>query len=267
MAGARTALLILLAAVVAGVALISLLTRPSGNRAAQEADIAYCLAPGHQSDLVTAAFNLGLVWQGSSPSAVQVAGGSLPLGAWRSKDKAQFDEACDAVAAPAFAASVGAPVGDSGLVGLLKILLPLGAGSILTLLVDVFKQGQERRWVQAGALNDSWLAFRGIIEAYRDAKVDRSPDDEPARRDIEAFRRDLRGRLRLVELRNRKLPIDTLMVMLNKGLGGDLGKDWAPGESQESFSKRRERADAITDALDEFDSALLQVVGNLQRRF
>ncbi|MBO0819549.1 MAG: hypothetical protein J2P26_01725, partial [Nocardiopsaceae bacterium] len=99
MAGSRAGLFALLILVV--FIAVDWLFQSSSGQASRDADLVYCLSPAHQSGLVNSAASLGLVEPGSSPSAIRVSGPDMSLAAWRSKDDADFQRACDAYAAPA----------------------------------------------------------------------------------------------------------------------------------------------------------------------
>ena len=238
--------------------------QPRDNGPSRAADLVYCLAPAHRAGLVDAAVSLGFADLGSTQAAMHVGKSVIPVGAWQTKDGADFQRACAAYAAPAFAAG-GSSAGDSGLGGILAVLIPLAAGSLLTLAADVFKQGSDRHWEQIEALRDSWAAFRGVVEAYAKARR-RSPDAAPAQAEIDALRRDLMTRLRRAQSRNRKSPtIAVLKTRLTKELGAALAEGWAAGDSQEKFDQRRERADEITKALEDYDSCLQRIAEKLER--
>jgi hypothetical protein len=263
MAGSRTALFALLVLVV--IVLADWLFQTSSESATPHADLVYCLAPAHQAGLVDAAVSLGFVGGGSTPAAMRVADSAITLGTWRARDDADFQQACDAYAAPSVGSAGSSP--ESGPIGsLFNILLPVAVGALLAFAFDEFKQGSDRRWAQADALRDSWAAFRGVIETYLTERQRMPPDGVPAQSDIDAHRRDLADKLRTIQSQYRRSPaLATLKGELSGELGDGIGTGWVPGITQDDFTDRKGRADGLTKKLNDFDSSLQRVAGKLER--
>jgi hypothetical protein len=265
MAGSRTAVFALL--ILVPIVLVDWLFQTSSESRTSNADLVYCLAPAHQAGLVDAAASLGFVVGGSTPAAVRVADSdsAISLGTWRARDDADFEQACDAYAAPSVG-SVGSS-SESGPVGsLFNILLPVAVGALLAFAFDEFKQGSDRRWAQADALRDSWAAFRGMIETYLTERQKLPPDGVPAQSDIDARRWDLTDKLRTIQSQYRKSPtLVTLKSELSGKLGDGIGAGWVPGVTPVDFTERKGRADGLTRALNDFDSSLQRVAGRLER--
>jgi hypothetical protein len=263
MAGSRAALFALLVLVV--IVLADWLFQTSTGAPSPDADLVYCLAPAHQAGLVDAAVSLGSVGGGSTPAAVRVSNSAITLGTWRARDDADFQRACDAYAAPSVK-SAGLSA-ESGTIGsLFNILLPVAVGALLAFAFGEFKQGSDRRWAQADALGDSWAAFRGMTETYLADRQKLRPDGVPAQSDIDARRRDLADQLRTIQSQYRRSPaLATLRGKLSGELGDRIGTGWVPGETTVEFTRRKERADELTNTLNGFESSLERVAGRLKR--
>jgi len=263
MAGSRTALFALLVLVV--IVLADWLFQASSENATPDASLVYCLAPAHRAGLVDAAVSLGFVGVGSTPAAVRVANSAITLDTWRARDDADFQRACDAYAPPSVG-SAGSSAESGPIGGLFNILLPVAVGALLAFAFDEFKQGSDRRWAQADALRDSWAAFRGVIETYLADRQKLRPDGVPAQSDIDARRRDLTGQLRAIQSQYRRSPtLATLKSELLGELGDGISTGWVPGITPEDFTERKGRADVLTKALNDFESSVQRVAGELER--
>lgn len=267
MAGLRTALFALL---IFGVfVLLYFLFQPGPDTITQDADLVYCLAPGHQAGLVDAAESLGVVDAGSTPAAVRVAGRPVSLGTWQHRDATDFQEACGAYAAPAVQSGGSADAGSASSVidNLLNILLPVAAGALLTVSIDEFKQGSDRRWAQADELRAAWTAFRGIVDKYVEARRPVPPGTLPEKSEIDALRRALDAKLLTVHSQHRNSPtVKWLRDQLGQEFGDGIAAGWPGGNGAQVPMERAQRADAIRDKLSQFDSSLEVVAGKLERR-
>ena len=137
MTGSRTALIALL--ILAVFALADWLSQPGPDTTMQDADLVYCMIPGHQAGLVAAAVSLDLADPGSTPAAVRVAGHRVSFSTWRAKNSGDFQRACAAYAVPAFSAKGSpAPASDRSVIAsLLNLLLPVAAGAMLAIESNV----------------------------------------------------------------------------------------------------------------------------------
>jgi hypothetical protein len=263
MAGWRTALFALLVLVV--IVLADWRFQTSSEDTASNADLVFCLAPAHQAGLVNAAESLGFASVGSTPAAMHVPDSTITLGTWRADDDAKFNQACDAYAAP----SVGSAdsTDESGPIGsLFNILLPVAVGALLAFAFDEFKQGSDRRWEQADALRDSWAAYRALIKTYLAKRQEWPVVGLPAQSDIDARRGDLADKLRTIQSQYRRSrTLATLKGELSGALGDDIDTGWASGSTTVNFTDRKNRADALTGTLDNFDSSLQRVAVKLSR--
>jgi hypothetical protein len=266
MPGLRTALFAL---VVLGLfALLYFLFRPGSGPSVRDADLVYCLAPAHQAGLVDAAESLDLISTRSTPAAVQAGGPPLTLSAWVDKDTADFRRACDAYAAPAFqSGSSGSAATSSVIDTLLAILLPVAAGALLTLSIDEFKQGSDRRFAQPDELREAWEALRDLIDSYVEGTWTGSASELPKTREIDAARRVLDAKLATVLAQHRKSPsVKRLKKQLQRYSGARVAAGWSGGGDAKATMERAERAEMIRTDLEEFDALLQAVAGKLERR-
>ena len=232
----------------------------------QDADIVYCLQPAHQGSLVNAAVSLGLAGPGSTASQMRVGGRRLTLAGWRTADSDEFQRACDALAATAMPAQPGDT--GTGTAAILSILLPVIAGSLLTLAADDIKQASDRRWVQADELRAGWKAFVQAVTSYGEDQVKRL-DGIPKSAQVDESRQNLVATLRKIHSQHQRSP--TIRALKDRlEVGGDLGsgitEGWEPGDDEASEKKRSGRAEQIKGNLDQAESSLLKVAGALERR-
>ena len=231
----------------------------------QDAALVYCLQPARKGDLVDAAVSLGLAGADSTVSQMRFGGRRLTLAEWRSADNGAFLRACDALAADALPAQSGNAV--TGLAAIWLILLPVIAGSLITLAVDDIKQASDRRWVQAAKLRADWKAFDRAVGSYTEHQVNRSAGI-PRSAEVDESRQDLVATLRKIQSQHRKSPtIGTLKRTLTTGdLGAAITGGWDPGDDQANKRKRNDRAGQIKTYLSEAESSLEKIVGALERR-
>jgi hypothetical protein len=250
--------LLLLAALV----LIDWRFEASGGTASRDADIVYCLAPGHLDGLVAATVSLGLASPGSTPAAIQAGGRSMPLGTWRTADGADFERACDAYATVGLPSS--APAAPStGIQDILTILLPVVAGALLTMAADDFKQASDRRWAQADELRADWQVFQASVLSYIESRKRVLSDGIPSSNEVDTARRALVATLRKIHSQHRKSP--TIRILQNQ-LAADLGPFIADGWDSGDAVGIGNRAKQIVDCLGTFGSSLNDLAGGLERR-
>jgi hypothetical protein len=232
----------------------------------QDARLVYCLQPGHQGALVNAAISLGLATPGSTPIELLVDGRRLTLTHWRSADDAAFNRSCNALATTALPAEPGNA--DSGTAEILAILLPVIAGSLLTMAADDFKNVSDRRWAQADELRADWKAFDQAVLSYAQLRREVRPGGIPPSSQIDENRRNLASSLRKIHAQHRKSPtIESLQETLAKGdLGPSITAGWPSDDEQDSLTKRNDRVKQITGYLETASSSIEKIASALERR-
>jgi hypothetical protein len=235
----------------------------SGNAAARDADLVYCLGPARLDGFVNAAVSLGLAGAGSSPAAMRVDGRKLSLAEWHAEDSGDFQRTCDAFAATAFPSRAQTPGEQGGFPTVLTILLPVVAGALITMAADDVKEASNRRWAQADELRADWRAFESAIRAYVRDRQRALAEGLPPTDDLDAKRRTLAATLRKIHSQHRKSPnIRTLQSYLDGGLGSAIADGWG-GSGAEGGNARVKQ---ITHWLSTFGSSLEKVAGALERR-
>ncbi len=264
MGGVRMAVyaVLLLAALV----LVDWRFQASEGSGVQDAMLVYCLQPDHQGNLVNAAVSLGLASSGSTTGDMLVAGRRLTLAEWRTTDDDAFQRACDALATASLPTQPGNET--TGTPEILAILLPVIAGSLLTMAADDFKQASDRRWAQVDELRADWKTFEQAALKYAELRREARPTGVPPSTQLDESRRNLASSLRKIHSHRRKSPtIRSLQDTLAVGnLGPDLEAGWGGGDDQASMTKRRDRAEQIKAYLDTADSSLEKVASALERR-
>jgi hypothetical protein len=235
----------------------------------QDADTVYCLAPAHQAGLVNAAADLDLIASDSTTAKVHVDGSVISLPRWKARHPSDFQQACDAYAAPAFSSSGSSSSGSNGIGALLNILLPVAVGALITLMIDARKEDSTRRWAQADALRESWRDYRAVLDAYLQAKPQLNPAALPEDDAIDPPRRDLARKLRFLHLQHRRSKAITELTD-ELGPAGQFGlgftDGWPAGNTPEILLTRRRRAEELRKALETFDTGIETVSERLERR-
>jgi hypothetical protein len=186
-------------------------------------------------------------------------------------DGADFQRACDAYAAPAVRSDGSAPASggtSSVIVTLLTILLPVAAGSLLTVSVDEIRQGAQQRFVQAAELRDAWNAFRDLIDTYlKKRQQGRSDGTLPEPAEIDALNRALDRKLVTIRAQHRRSPsVKRLRLLLEGQSGRRVADGWAGGEGSEVAGQRAQRVGQITTDMEQFDVLLQAVAAKLEHR-
>jgi hypothetical protein len=255
MGGMRVAIYALLLLMVLLVVAGSAIYRPS-DAPAEDADLVYCLAPGHVKGLVNAAEALGLVTPGPSLGTLRSAGQELSLARWQVVDHSDFRRACDAYAAADDSAGTPSAQAASGLEPLLVILLPVLAAALLAMLAGDIKQAGDRRWVQADELRADWREFEDAVDWW--VAQARKNEGIPETGDVEAKRRLFAATLRKVRSQHRRSTNIRKLSDDFDGLGGSaaLAHGWDDPEG---------RAREITGSLASIRALLEQVASALER--
>ena len=229
----------------------------------QDAQLVYCLAPGHLAGLVSAAEALDLAGQGSAPSGVIVGGRTLSLAHWRAADAPEFQRSCAAYATANMPSPSAPGTSDSSLQTVADVLLPVIAGALLTMAADDFKQAADRRWAQADELRADWRAFQAAASAFAALCAQPTPAGKPATDDLDEKRRKLLQTVRKIRGQHRRdARIGGLQPPLEDGpLGPTLRGGW---DADHPARQARERH--LLDSLVTYGAALDDVANSLERR-
>jgi hypothetical protein len=264
MGGARMAVYALL--ILAALVLVDWRVQAAEGSGTQDAMLVYCMQPAHQGGLVNAAVSLGLADSDSTTHDLLVGGRRLTLAQWRSADADAFKRSCDALATAALPAEPGNA--DGGTAEILAILLPVIAGSLLTMAADDFKSASDRRWAQADELRAGWRAFAQAVLSYIQLRREGRSRGIPPSTQVDESRRNLASSLRKIHAQRRKSPtIRTLQDTLATGeLGPSIADGWASNDDQDSLTNRSDRAQQIAVYLDAAEASVEKVASALERR-
>lgn len=133
------------------------------NSPERDAQLVYCLAPTHRTDLLTAAVRLGLLKDGAKVTPEQ----------WAKDHDDEFGRACAALMAaesdsPGTAARAEEAAGDGWLLTALKQLPLLLLGALLALVGQSYERGSAERRSLRLELRTTENAYRDAVREYLD---------------------------------------------------------------------------------------------------
>ena len=171
----------------------------------EDAQSVFCLAAAHRTSLVAAASTLDLVSDGSSPKSIQVKSqlftGEHAIEAWRNRSPTGFEKACKALI-EATSISEGNSRKENSNLDFLNWLLPIVAGSALTLLATELQGARARRIAVADSIRVASTAFRDSLIEYTTAWTQTAMGGEPNTTILDKQRTQLITALRKAGIRD-----------------------------------------------------------------
>lgn len=160
-----------------------------------DAQLVYCLAQQHRTELVGAAGALGLVTADSRPEhVVRAAGGrARRLSAWAKERPTDFERACKALV-DASALDQAGPA-DSGKPPFLEWFLPLLVGAGLTWAATEYRSARDHSRSAANEIRAASGTFRAAVGDYVRAWVGTTVGAAPSMATLDQARRNLAASL------------------------------------------------------------------------
>jgi len=225
----------------------------------EDAQQVFCLAPAQRAQVVQAAVALGLAQPGRAADEVRVGGQDVTLETWRDAHRDQFDRTCAALFA-AGPGNVQAP-GDGGdrIDSVLSVLLPVLAGSLLTLLTTAWRDSISTRRLQGDALRSAAQFFAEASRDYFRGWLEPA-GPRPSEAQIRTSRSDLAARLRTAAALHRRWSRPRIVRdrLVEGPLGDDMSRDWSDPtvDAQRRVGELEARLEELLSDVDEIADAL-----------
>ncbi|MFH9891337.1 hypothetical protein ACH4OQ_21520 [Streptomyces luteogriseus] len=163
----------------------------------------FCLSHSQRANVVEAARNLSLVESPSTPTAMRTDGkeyaGSRAIEDWRKRHPRDFGKACSALIEASSITKGNLPK-ESSKLDFLNWLLPIVAGSILTLLATELQGVRARRMAAADSIRTTTAAFRDTLIDYTTEWTQRTTGAEPDTAQLDKQKTQLIAALRKARL-------------------------------------------------------------------
>ncbi|MER5399237.1 hypothetical protein [Streptomyces sp. NPDC002599] len=220
--------------------------------------VVFCLSGSHREALIEAAENLGLVKNSKSPSSIvrgsETFKGEHSVEEWKNKHPADFEESCSALV-QATAMSEGTSPPDSSKWDFLTWLLPILAGSVLTILATELQSVKSRRLTVADSIRSTTSAFREALIDYTTEWTHNTTGGAPSSAALDKQRTQLMSALRKVGL-GRKWPF--LEKLTNELDGPHFRNDLKNGWNG-TLAERQEKSEKIQSRMTRVEADAEQV--------
>ncbi|WP_446039342.1 hypothetical protein [Streptomyces sp. SID1121] len=170
---------------------------------AKDSQIVFCLSSTQRAALIDAAVILDSLNKGSRRTDLsknqEVFSGEGAIEEWRERYPKDFDQACSALS-QVKAIAEGNSVKKSSNLDFLNWLLPIVAGSFLTIFATELQAARARRLAAADAIRTTTAAFRDAVIDYTAERTRATTGGEPSSLLVDKQRTQLVAALRKVEL-------------------------------------------------------------------